>query len=84
MEVTLTKAETAELDKQNPATAGDGGFQSLMVSLQQRIDRASGALWLTDDDLRRIPMYAFAYKNGGWEDRLKAAFGRTLGPKLGR
>lgn len=84
MEVTLTKAEIAELDKQDPATKGDGGFQGLMVSLQGRVNRVSGALLLTDDDLRRIPMYAFDYKNGGWENRLIAAFGRTLGPKLGR
>ncbi len=84
MDVVLTQDEIAELDKQNPATAHDGGFQGLMVSLQGRVDRVSGILKLTDDDLRRIPMYAFDYKNGGWEDRLKRAFGRTLGPKLGR
>ena len=83
-EVFLTKAEVAELDKQDPATRGDGGFQGLMVSLQEKVNRASGALLLTDDDLRRIPMYAFDYRNGGWEDRLIAAFGRTLGTKLGR
>lgn len=31
LNVTLNAAEIAELDKQNPTTAGDGGFQSLMV-----------------------------------------------------
>ena len=84
MDVVLKDAEVAELDKQDPAKAGDGGFQSLMVSLARRVDRSTGMLHLTADDLRRIPMYAFDYKNGGWEDRLIAAFGRTLGPKLGR
>ncbi|WP_428487738.1 hypothetical protein [Rhodopila sp.] len=84
MDVTLTASEVAEIDKQHPATASDGGFQGLMVSLQKRIDRASGQLQLTADDLRRISMYAFDYKNGGWENRLKAAFSRTLGSKLGR
>jgi hypothetical protein len=84
MDVVLTQDEIAELDKQDPATAGDGGFQGLMVSLQKRVNRATGTLRLTEDDLRRIPMYAFDYKNGGWEDRLKRAFGRTLGLKLGR
>ena len=84
MDVTLSADEIAELDKQDPATRGDGGFQSLMVSLQERVNRSTGELHLTADDLRRIPMYAFDYRNGGWEDRLKRAFGRTLGPKLGR
>lgn len=84
MDVVLNASEIAELDKQDPATAGDGGFQGLMVSLQKRVNRATGELRLTADDLRRIPMYAFDYRNGGWEDRLKRAFGRTLGPKLGR
>lgn len=84
MKVTLNSNEIAEIDKQDPSTAKDGGFQGLMVSLQTRIDRSSGQIDLTSDDLRRIPMYAFDYKNGGWEDRLKRAFSRSLGPKLGR
>lgn len=84
MDVVLNPSEIAELDKQDPATASDGGFQGLMVSLQGRVDRTTGQLRLTADDLRRIPMYAFDYRNGGWEDRLKRAFGRTLGSKLGR
>lgn len=84
MDVVLNESEITELDKQDPATAGDGGFQGLMVSFQKRVNRATGGLRLTADDLRRIPMYAFDYRNGGWEDRLKKAFGRVLGPKLGR
>lgn len=84
MDVYLNDTEITEIDKQHPSTAGDGGFQGLMVSLQKRIDRTSGKLTLTADDLRRIPAYAFDYKNGGWEDRLKRAFGRTLGLNLGR
>lgn len=84
MQVCLTPAEIAEIDKQDPDTAGDGGFQSLMVSIQKRINRATGQLLLTTDDLERIPRYAFDYRKGGWEDRLIAAFGRVLGPKLGR
>jgi len=84
MDVILTAAEIAELDKQDPATANDGGYQGLLVSLQHRINRATGQLKLTADDLRRIPTYAFDYGNGGWEDRLVGAFGRSLGPRLGR
>lgn len=82
--ITLNSAEIAEIDKQDPSTEKDGGFQSLMVGLQKRIERTTGRLSLTADDLRRIPMYAFDYKNGGWEDRLKKAFARSLGAQLGR
>lgn len=84
VDVDLNASEIAEIDKQDPSTASDGGFQSLMVRFQQRIDRSTGRLHLTDDDLRRIPQYAYDYRNGGWEDRLKRAFSRTLGPRLGR
>ena len=82
--VTLTAGEIAEIDKQDPKTEGDGGFQSLMVKLQRRINRSTGDLDLTDAHMARIAKYAFDYHNGGWEDRLIRAFGRTLGPKLGR
>ncbi len=84
MKVTLNTPEIAEIDKQDPSKSSDGGYQGLLVGLQKRIDRTTGELTLTSDDLRRIPMYAFDYGNGGWEDRLTAAFGRTLGAKLGR
>ena len=84
LNVTLNGDEIAEIDKQAPGTAGDGGFQGLIVGFRTRINRATGELILSPDDLRRIPAYAFDYRNGGWEARLKRAFSRTLGPKLGR
>lgn len=82
MDVMLNAVEIAEIDKQGPATAGDGGYQSLLVGLQNEIDRGTGRLLLTANDMRRIQMYAFKYGNGGWEARLVGAFRRTLGPKL--
>ena len=84
MDVILTGSEIADLDKQDPAKEKDGGFQGLLVRFQQRVDRATGKLTLTADDLQRIPMYAFDYKKGGWENQLIGAFGRVLGPRLGR
>ena len=81
--VTLTADEIAEINRQDPATASDGGFQSLIVSLQSRINPMTGELHLTDEDMRRIPQYAFDYGNGGWENILLRAFARTLGQTLG-
>jgi hypothetical protein len=80
--IILNAEETAELFKQDPGTAGDGGYQSLLVSLQGKVNRANGQITLTLQDRERIRRYAFDYGNGGWEDRLVAIFGRTLGPKL--
>jgi hypothetical protein len=82
--VTLNPTEIGILDRQDPMTERDGGFQKLLVDLQYAVDRKTGALALTDEHEEKIPRYAFDYKNGGWEDRLKSIFERTLGAQLGR
>lgn len=81
MKVLLNNREVQELQKQDPGTKDDGGFQSLMVRLQKKLS-ATGELALDDSDLEQIPRYAFKDKNGGWQNRLQTIFGRTLGPKL--
>lgn len=84
MNLILSGPEMAALFTQNPATKKDGGFQSLLVTLQEKCDSATGAITLTPRDRERIRMYAFKYGNGGWENRLVTAFGQHLGPKLDR
>ncbi len=51
MDVNLKAVEVAELDKQDPATARNGGYQSLMVSLARRVDRPS---WSAKADHPRL------------------------------
>ena len=82
MDLVLNSAEMAELFIQAPSTKDDGGFQRLLVKLQEQCDHASGAISITMTQRQRIRMYAFKYDKGGWEDRLKATFERHLGPKL--
>ena len=82
--ITVNQNEIALLFRQDPATEDDGGFQSLTVKLQRQLDRQSNAILLSDDDLEKIPRYAFDYKNGGWQNRLTGIFARNLGPRLGR
>lgn len=84
MQVTLNQAEIAILDQQDQGTSDKGGYQQLMVRLQNKLNRTTGVLDLDDADLEKIPRYALDYRDGGWEDRLKAVFGRTLGSNLGR
>ena len=84
MHVILTQSEITVLLRQNPETSQDGGFQGFLVSLQDRVNRTTGELELTAQDLERIPRYAFKYGNGGWENRLVDIFGRVLGTRLGQ
>ncbi len=82
MEFILTNAERAALFRQDPTTKGDGGWQSLIVGLQEKYDAATGVINVSLEQRRRIRRYAFKYNNGGWEDRLKVAFSSHLGPNL--
>ena len=49
--VTLTSGEMEYLDRQAPGTSQDCGFQSLLVRLQGNINRSTGELPLTEEDL---------------------------------
>ena len=84
MNLVLNQAEMAELFLQSASTEKDGGYQSLLVGMQKKINQATGEILLTAAELERISRYAFDYGNGGWENRLMAIFQRSLGPKLGR
>jgi site-specific DNA-methyltransferase (adenine-specific) len=84
VDIVLSEKEAEELLKQDPARAGDGGYQSFLVKLQNKLNKTTRRLHLDKDDLERIPRYAFDYGNGGWENTLKAIFQSHLGPKLGR
>ena len=80
--VFLNESEIAELDRQLPQTKSNGGWQSLIVTIAQAVDRRTGRLVLSGLLLDRIARYAFKYRNGGWQSRLRRIFGRTLGPTL--
>jgi hypothetical protein len=47
MDIVLNKAEMDELFTQDPDTKGHGGWQSLLVALQEKCDRAIGSISLT-------------------------------------
>jgi hypothetical protein len=79
--VMLNADELAEL---NQPPNGSGGFQTFIKRLQSQVNHATSEVRLTDDDVSDLQHYAFDFKQGGFQDRLIAIFGRTLGPKLGR
>jgi MinD-like ATPase involved in chromosome partitioning or flagellar assembly/class 3 adenylate cyclase len=82
--VKLTKAERDALFQQPPSTKLTGGFQAFLVKLQKHVQPDSNELKLTIEDRERIARYAFDYRSGGWQARLRKIFGRTLGATLGR
>lgn len=82
--VVLNDDEIELLDKQDPETAKDGGFQGMLVGFQGALRRGTKELKLSDEDIERIAHYAFDMGNGGWENRLIGIFSRELGQSLGR
>jgi hypothetical protein len=51
---------------------GDGGFQSLLRGLQQKLDTKTGVLMVSDVQFERIIRYTSQYGWGGFEGRLEA------------
>jgi len=80
--IVLGQSEIDILFRQHPSTKSAGGFQNFLISLQNRTNRNTGQILLALQDIVRIQKYAFDYGQGGWEWRLKAIFGRSLGPNL--
>jgi hypothetical protein len=82
--VQLTQEEVARLFEQDPSSRSAGGFQAFLVMLQEKTNKQTRFIDLTISDLERIARYAFDYRQGGWQNKLKRIFGRVLGDDLGR
>lgn len=80
--IILNAEEVRILFEQDPFTKDDGGWQRLLVTLQELTDQPTGEITIPPRILERIRRYAFSYGNGGWENRLTSIFGRTLGARL--
>jgi hypothetical protein len=83
MKIKLTYGELKLLLKQDPESAGGGGFQNYLVQLGYRVDDESGELELDSEELSKITKYATEYGEGGFQSRIRKIFGRTLGQPLG-
>lgn len=82
MTIILTPDEVEILFRQDSDTKHEGGWQNLLVALQQLTNEQTLEITIPPIILERIGRYAFQYGNGGWEGRLRSIFGRTLGPQL--
>lgn len=50
---------------------GQGGFQSLMRDVAERITTSAGVVRFTASDFARITRYATSYGEGGFQQRLR-------------
>jgi hypothetical protein len=73
--IKLSKSEFQEL--MTPIT-GSGGFQSFFRGLQNRVNKQTRKLTLSQQDLERIYRHKSEPQKGGWQARLEGVFGRHL------
>ena len=71
----LNQDEMTELDV--PAE-GTGGFQALMHRLQADLNRETGEICVSDEDVDRLRRYCTDYGPGGFQGRFARAFRRVL------
>lgn len=74
--IKLSKAEYAELKKQDPSKNSRGGFQSFLINLQNRVNKNTLEIELNQTDLARIEKYKSDPKAGGFQSRFLKIFGR--------
>ena len=78
MFVTLNQDEISELFKQDEAKRGGGGWQSRLVKFQQMVNKTTGELSLTDDDVAWIKKYGSHPEDGSWQKWIRRAFERHI------
>jgi hypothetical protein len=78
----LNENEKSLLFKQDEVTKSDGGWQSLMVNLQNQFNEQTMVINLDEKILEKIPRYAYKYGQGGWENRLTGIFYRHMRQKF--
>ena len=82
MQIRLDEIEMESLLRQDPDGRKNGGFQNLLVGFQDRLNKSTGHITLTEHDIDQIRRYAFEYKTGGFQNRLATIFARHLGAQL--
>ncbi|MDX1950640.1 MAG: hypothetical protein SFY81_00565 [Verrucomicrobiota bacterium] len=76
--VKLTNDEYSELMRQPPESKNKGGFQHFLVGLQDRVNKQTREIELTERDLERIFRFKANPSKGGWQSRFKKIFGRIF------
>ena len=62
---------------------GDGGHQHFIRKMLSRLDSETGQIVIDDGDLGKLVRYMTGYGSGGFQYRLRRAFGRSLRQMMG-
>lgn len=76
--VQLNQGEITELFRQDEAKRGGVGWQAKIVAFQQRLNKTTGELALTDEDEAWIKRYGSRPEDGSWQKWINAAFKRHI------
>ncbi|UOG31798.1 hypothetical protein [Leptospira noguchii] len=74
MKLKLDNSQKSALYKVDPNSRRNGGFQSLLVSLQEKCNPHGNSIELNIHEIERIKRYSQKYRNGGWQNTLKTIF----------
>lgn len=74
MRLKLDNNQKKALYQVDPNSRRNGGFQSLLVSLQEKYNPHASIIDLNAQEIERIKRYSKKYRNGGWQNTLKAIF----------
>ncbi len=78
MRIELSSSQISLLKKVKPSERRKGGFQSLIVGLQEKVDKKDHTIDLSGKDIGRINRYANKYRNGGWQTYLRRIFSGSI------
>lgn len=67
-----------QLEVLNIKPEGQGGFQGLIEKLQNNVDKNTGRIYVSQDDVVRIKDYHNKYGGGGFQGRLIQIFGSHI------
>ena len=68
----LIKLNDEQKNELRKDISGNGGFQSLMIELQNKFDSSASVLIINNQELlEKVIKYAYQYKSGGYQNRLK-------------
>jgi hypothetical protein len=82
--VALTREESALLHGAARRGDVDRGFQELLQTLCNLMDRKTNEIFISDHILELIQRYGSASSNPTWASLLRNVFRRSLGDDLGR
>ena len=78
MRVVLDRREMEQLFRQDESQRDGGGWQRKIVGFQERLNKTTGELVLSDEDVVWIKRHGSHPEKGSWQKWISAAFERHI------